>query len=443
LRRYKEALVAIEKCMQQLSGVSDPGLGDSAAIEALVKELQKLANTGGMPSVPKKDYRKHSKIETSDLNSKKTNQVKKLNNNEASDRNELNEIKVQIQKLQATLDNVQVMLSKSLSLQEEQWRELNNRLESMEYVIQKPPIEKQSEHGDEDKIDEYFSSDSDASSTDSSISGSSTFSETIEMIEEAWKKRLAESQVHQLENSSCDDGMEHYEDDTGTRHEVDSSSNGGTEDYQVDEGMHHEVDHSSAASTCSRRLSQEEIERQERVEYARRRKAEAEASGETCLSQTDLDVLTQQKRTSCTNCNEACPGFKIYYQPTDVHNPEIMFYCSECGCPSDQHQIDLEWQQEETRKKKKEEEESRYRAAKMRSRHGLRSEVLTQRQQAFVTLGLVEGCTKTQIRAAYKKLAKQNHPDKQGGLQQEEIMERQQLFTKATDSYKLLMKDFE
>ena len=150
------------------------------------------------------------------------------------------------------------------------------------------------------------------------------------------------------------------------------------------------------------------------MKAAQERIRRAEESGELLMS-TDLDMLSQQRRTVCSSCAN-CPGFRILYSTTDVHDTEIMFYCSMCGCASEHHRIDEVFAREQAAEQAADEREARERAARARSRGGTSSRGDNKRSEALRVLGLHQAATEADVRAAFRKLAMSYHPDKSGPL---------------------------
>lgn len=154
-------------------------------------------------------------------------------------------------------------------------------------------------------------------------------------------------------------------------------------------------------------------ERQRRVEAAQERSRRAEESGEVLMS-TDLDMLLQQRRMECTSC-ASCPGFRIVYSTTDVHDTDIMFYCSLCGCSSEYHRVDEAYAREQAAAQAADEREAKERAARARNRGGT-SRGSSKRKEALRVLGLHHAATEAEIQKAFRRLAKQLHPDKATGI---------------------------
>jgi len=180
-----------------------------------------------------------------------------------------------------------------------------------------------------------------------------------------------------------------------------------------------------------------DIERKRRVQNAIERKKNAEMNGEIIV-ETTADILSQKERLGCKCCTE-CPGFKIIYHTSDANNPDVMFYCSLCGCPSDDHKIDEAWEAKETRRKQAEEAQAAARAARQRQWNRSRSSSNTI-QSAYDTLNIPFGSSKSVIAKAYKRAALQYHPDKQPrSLSYEQLVERQDKFHQITAAYRSLV----
>jgi len=157
-----------------------------------------------------------------------------------------------------------------------------------------------------------------------------------------------------------------------------------------------------------------ETERIKRVVAAAARKAAAEDGGEP-LQCTDCDILTQSKRGTCISC-KACSGFKIYYSSTDANNPEIMLYCSLCGCSAESHPVDSSWEQKESARREAENAAAARAAA--RARHSFSAQATAsasarkEEADAYAVLGLHYGADAKAVTRAYKRLALKLHPDK-------------------------------
>lgn len=158
--------------------------------------------------------------------------------------------------------------------------------------------------------------------------------------------------------------------------------------------------------------------RTHRMMQAVQRRQNAEAMGEI-IQETDSDVLSQSKRTRCNGCSE-CPGFKIIYRTVDANDPEVMFYCSLCGCSANNHEIDNAWLQEEEMKKRRE-------AAAAQQAHNSRTiqQQYAQRREseALALLGLSVHADKKAVARAFKKLALKFHPDRTRSTSSEAFVE--------------------
>lgn len=262
---------------------------------------------------------------------------------------------------------------------------------------------------------------------DSSISrtssSESSFLEEIESIQNAWKAKVGSS-------------YKGLEDDVKLL-DVDLHQQKASHDEQNRCCKQKE----NFDAKVTRNLSSDYKERMARIKKAEERISGADNSVEP-LSSTDIDSLTQQKRGSCANCGINCPGFKIFFTQIDVNDPEVMFYCSLCGCRSEDHIVDPLWQSQEYLRRQKEDQDAKIRAERLKSRRSRFPDSSAKREEAFAVLNLQPGTGKSEIKAAYKLLAKKFHPDKQKDKSnKDDISYRQQLFTKATDAYKFLMEN--
>ena len=441
LSKYKEALISVEKSLDCLKKEENPKPGDVKAIENIQRDLHLLLKKSGRQEhlgLQRSNKSRKSETYPLDKNLMSTNESIPS----CFDRNDA--ISASVLKLESSfktaLEGHQAMLQK-------QYKEITSRLDKIESLVDKlvhscdfeDSENSMSRHdsindgmqcheevqslSDEDSLLES-SSDLHSESHNSSISrssSSSSFSEAIKSIESAWEAKIWSSVKESGEESR-------------TLNETTGDATVSKQRVSPDADQTKRTD-----SNNSRKFSRDYQERMARIKNAEER---ISLAGEEPLSTTDIDSLTQQKRAMCTNCEDECPGFKIYYKSTDVHDPEIMFYCSLCGCKSEDHMVDSVWQRQETLRKQREEQEAKMRADRLKSRHTRISESAVRKQEALTFMGLPMGSSKDQIKAAYKSLAKRYHPDKQKDKSnKEDIIRMQQLFTKATDAYKLLMQE--
>ncbi len=49
--------------------------------------------------------------------------------------------------------------------------------------------------------------------------------------------------------------------------------------------------------------------------------------------------MQQAVRSRCEGCS-ACDGFEIWFCAADANDPNVMLFCSRCGCATDKHSID-------------------------------------------------------------------------------------------------------
>ena len=53
----------------------------------------------------------------------------------------------------------------------------------------------------------------------------------------------------------------------------------------------------------------------------------------------ELFYALQAVRSDCEGCT-ACDGFEIWFRAADANDPNVMLFCSRCGCASDKHIVD-------------------------------------------------------------------------------------------------------
>jgi tetratricopeptide (TPR) repeat protein len=171
--------------------------------------------------------------------------------------------------------------------------------------------------------------------------------------------------------------------------------------------------------------------RLERVRLSAERVADAEANGE-CVCETTSDMLTGSERRGCQSCAE-CSGFRVIFRESDAMNPEVMFYCSMCGCSYDKHAICTTWQREQDFKRMQFERETKARQAALEARAQGGAE-----SKHFATLKLAPGASKRDIANAYKVLALKFHPDKHANESESERKRAALNFIRVTEAFKAL-----
>ena len=171
--------------------------------------------------------------------------------------------------------------------------------------------------------------------------------------------------------------------------------------------------------------------RLERVRLSAERVADAEANGE-CVCETTSDMLTGSERRGCQSCAE-CSGFRVIFRESDAMNPEVMFYCSMCGCSYDKHAICTTWQREQDFKRMQFERETKARQAALEARAQGGAE-----SKHFATLRLAPGASKRDIAKAYKVLALKFHPDKHANESESERKRAALNFIRVTEAFKAL-----
>ena len=191
-------------------------------------------------------------------------------------------------------------------------------------------------------------------------------------------------------------------------------------------------DHETAAQAAARQRTEAErarraaeradtaaAQRRRRVQAAEQRASESvDAQDATeVLQRTSADSITGAERGACASCT-ACPGFEVWYRTRDCGDPNVMFFCSRCGCDASAHAISAAWQrskEQEERRRAAEAAAARQRARDASAAHGAgrRDADAAERRQHLAALGLGPTATQAQAGKAYRRLALKYHPDKQ------------------------------
>lgn len=417
LGHLQEALDACTTALSCLEQNKDDSMDASWAIEQLIRDL--TSSIGVQKSKHSESQRRNTPLQKSDGKTlENTGDVgfkKPIIDYDA--KAELGFIRSSIERMQDQINLISEWITQHASPHalREELVDIRNRLDKIESHLEISDCTEESITCDDegDKADNPTKA-SDGESISRTSSSMSDLSDTIAMIENAWKITL--------------DVQETISDAT-----VDSDTQD-CESPHKDSGDDKNSLSTSSSQDSSDRSSRTLSEREKRLLHAKERRERAEKAGE-CMMTTSQDMLTQTKRMDCKICGPSCPGFKIYYQNEDVHNPEVMFYCSECGCRSEDHEIDQAYEKARQEKAEMEEQQARIRAARMRARN---SEGFSKMQEAYATLGIQRGCSVDEIKSAYRALAKRYHPDKQKGRQ--DIARRQHMFTKSTEAYHYLIE---
>ena len=176
-------------------------------------------------------------------------------------------------------------------------------------------------------------------------------------------------------------------------------------------------------------------------------------------------MLTHCRRRRCGACGE-CPGFCIVYRwptylpPTggsksaklwsqsqdatlpphrscDASVPDVMFFCSRCGCRAEAHAVDPAWQAAEALRLRQEAAAAAQRAQQQQHQHQAAPGQAAREREAYAELGLSPGADPRSVARAFKRLALTCHPDKQAGQGQQEGAAAER-FLRITRAYKLL-----
>jgi hypothetical protein len=87
----------------------------------------------------------------------------------------------------------------------------------------------------------------------------------------------------------------------------------------------------------------ESAKKSQRVEAAKQRARRAAAEG-TTLHETTADMMSGAERLGCGQCGPArCRQFKCVFTEGDTVDPEIMLFCSTCGCEAECHAVCPSW----------------------------------------------------------------------------------------------------
>jgi hypothetical protein len=173
------------------------------------------------------------------------------------------------------------------------------------------------------------------------------------------------------------------------------------------------------ARRAAERADAAATQRHRRVQAAEQRASESVGAQDATevLQRTSADSITGAERAACTSCT-SCPGFEVWYRTRDCGDPNIMFFCSRCGCDASAHAISAAWQrsrEQEELRRAAEAAASRQRARDASAAHGAsrRDADAAERRQHLAALGLGPTATQAQAGKAYRKLALKYHPDKQ------------------------------
>lgn len=52
-----------------------------------------------------------------------------------------------------------------------------------------------------------------------------------------------------------------------------------------------------------------------------------------------IGCTKQAVRSGCQGCS-TCEGFEIWFRAADANDPNVMLFCSRCGCATDKHSMD-------------------------------------------------------------------------------------------------------
>lgn len=150
------------------------------------------------------------------------------------------------------------------------------------------------------------------------------------------------------------------------------------------------------------------------------------------IGQTTCDAISCQERLECTKCD--CSAYKLVFPESEANNPDVMLYCSMCGCRADDHKISKEYIKMKQREQARlEENYRRYRENQMH--HTQRQRELSMHHEI---LGVKRDASKTEIARAYRRAALQWHPDKHEHKTEPEQKRATKMFIRVTEAFKAI-----
>jgi hypothetical protein len=149
--------------------------------------------------------------------------------------------------------------------------------------------------------------------------------------------------------------------------------------------------------------------------------AAAVAAGreEEALLRSNADTISGAERDACSCC-AACPGYEIWYTRADASNPEVMFFCSRCGCAAGAHAVCAAWARADEAARRRTEAAHRANAQARASAQAAYADSAMDARAArraahLALLGAPPNASRAVAAAAYRRQALRWHPDKQTG----------------------------
>jgi len=178
-------------------------------------------------------------------------------------------------------------------------------------------------------------------------------------------------------------------------------------------------------------------DRKARVRIAAERVQKARDQCETVIEMTCDGVLSAERR-ECTTCAD-CPGFRLIFPQSQATVPDVVCFCSMCGCPASDHVICENWSRQ--RDASRERYERHARAEQQRRAAKDARSLSTSFAQHYQTLGISSSATQREISKAYRRAALRWHPDKHSHKVESERRSATNMFIRVADAFKALCGD--
>ena len=192
-----------------------------------------------------------------------------------------------------------------------------------------------------------------------------------------------------------------------------------------------------------------ESDRLERVAKSDARIRKAKRTG-AFMETTHLDCFQRAERGGCSRCGpRACTKFTVVHTADEAVDPNVMAFCSVCGCDYKSHQVTNRWRREAAAA----EREARARFQRARAARDAARERETREASAVdesdrvarVALGLGETSsarhshTRRELDRAYRRCALRWHPDKFANDTEAARRDATRRFVEAAEAYRRLL----
>ena len=192
-----------------------------------------------------------------------------------------------------------------------------------------------------------------------------------------------------------------------------------------------------------------ESDRLERVAKSAARIRKAKRTG-AFMETTHLDCFQRAERGGCSRCGpRACTKFTVVHTADEAVDPNVMAFCSVCGCDYKSHPITNRWRREAAAA----EREARARFQRARAARDAARERETREASAVdesdrvarVALGLGETSsarhshTRRELDRAYRRCALRWHPDKFANDTEAARRDATRRFVEAAEAYRRLL----